>query len=94
MLLLRNFMSQVLVHNQPLLYASPSKDPRGFMGTLPSLGSSKDEKSSKHESLGCFLYSFTFQILVQLFGFSMNFVFFIGKTSRERVANSLAIQTV
>ncbi|KAL5556611.1 hypothetical protein UlMin_038847 [Ulmus minor] len=50
MLLLRNFMSQGLVHNQPLLYASPSKDPRGFMGTLPSPGSSKDEKSSKRES--------------------------------------------
>ncbi|KAH9763764.1 elongator complex protein 4 [Citrus sinensis] len=28
MLLLRNFMSQGLVHGQPLLYASPSKDPR------------------------------------------------------------------
>ncbi|KAL5561440.1 hypothetical protein UlMin_031187 [Ulmus minor] len=50
MLLLRNFMSRGLVHNQPLLYASPSKDPRGFMGTLPNLGSSKDEKSSKRES--------------------------------------------
>ncbi|KAL5583613.1 hypothetical protein UlMin_016055 [Ulmus minor] len=50
MLLLRNFMSQGLVHSQPLLYASPSKDPRGFMGTFPSLGSSKDEKSSKRES--------------------------------------------
>ncbi|CAI0443682.1 unnamed protein product [Linum tenue] len=31
MLLLRNFMSQGLVHKQPLLYASPSKDPRGFL---------------------------------------------------------------
>ncbi|KAM6563998.1 hypothetical protein CsatB_023996 [Cannabis sativa] len=50
MLLLRNFMSQGLVHNQPLLYASPSKDPRGFLGTLPSPGSSKDSKSSKRES--------------------------------------------
>ncbi|KAB1211057.1 Elongator complex protein 4 [Morella rubra] len=36
MLLLRNFMSQGLVHKQPLLYASPSKDPKGFLGTLPS----------------------------------------------------------
>ena len=50
MLLLRNFMSQGLVHNQPLLYASPSKDPRGFLGTLPSPGSAKDDKSSKHET--------------------------------------------
>lgn len=50
LLLLRNFMSQGLVHNQPLLYASPSKDPRGFLGTLPSAGSSKDEKSSKRDS--------------------------------------------
>ena len=45
MLLLRNFMSQGLVHRQPLLYASPSRDPRGFLGTLPSPGSSKDDKS-------------------------------------------------
>ena len=49
MLLLRNFMSQGLVHNQPLLYASPSKDPRGFLGTLPSPGSAKDDKSSNRE---------------------------------------------
>ncbi|KAF3439175.1 hypothetical protein FNV43_RR17450 [Rhamnella rubrinervis] len=46
MLLLRNFMSQGLVHSQSLLYASPSKDPRGFLGTLPSpASSSKDDKS-------------------------------------------------
>ncbi|KGN48686.1 elongator complex protein 4 [Cucumis sativus] len=45
MLLLRNFMSQGLVHDQPLLYASPSRDPRGFLGTLPSPGASKDDKS-------------------------------------------------
>ncbi|GKV28298.1 hypothetical protein SLEP1_g37372 [Rubroshorea leprosula] len=44
MLLLRNFMSQGLIHNQPLLYASPSKDPKGFLGTLPSPASSKDDK--------------------------------------------------
>ncbi|KAI3992968.1 hypothetical protein MKX01_009711 [Papaver californicum] len=44
LLLLRNFMSQGLVHNQPLLYASPSKDPRVFLGTLPGLVLSKDEK--------------------------------------------------
>ncbi|GAV85602.1 PAXNEB domain-containing protein [Cephalotus follicularis] len=49
MLLLRNFMSQGLVHNQPLLYASPSKDPRGFLGTLPSPASSKDDKSRDRE---------------------------------------------
>lgn len=35
-LLLRNFMSQGLVHHQPLFFASPSKDPRMFLGTLPA----------------------------------------------------------
>eukprot|EP00268_Persea_americana_P030596 TRINITY_DN29625_c0_g1_i3.p1 TRINITY_DN29625_c0_g1~~TRINITY_DN29625_c0_g1_i3.p1 ORF type:complete len:363 (+),score=67.43 TRINITY_DN29625_c0_g1_i3:325-1413(+) len=44
LLLLRNFMSQGIVHNQPILYASPSKDPRAFLGTLPSPVSLKDEK--------------------------------------------------
>ncbi|CAH2068902.1 unnamed protein product [Thlaspi arvense] len=44
MLLLRNFMSQGLVHNQPLLYASPSKEPRAFLGTLPSPILSKEDK--------------------------------------------------
>lgn len=42
--LLRTFMSQGLVNNQPLLYASPSKDPRGFLGTLPHSASSKEDK--------------------------------------------------
>ncbi|CAN0841236.1 Elongator complex protein 4 [Linum grandiflorum] len=51
MLLLRNFMSQGLVHKQPLLYASPSKDPRGFLGTLPTPSSSaKDDKSRSHDT--------------------------------------------
>ncbi|XP_028794159.1 elongator complex protein 4 [Neltuma alba] len=45
MLVLRNFMSQGLVHKQPLLYASPSRDPRGFLGTLPNPRSFEDEKS-------------------------------------------------
>lgn len=35
-LLLRNFMSQGLVHHQPLFFASPSKDPKSFLGTLPA----------------------------------------------------------
>ncbi|XP_077252393.1 paxneb protein-like protein [Tasmannia lanceolata] len=43
LLLLRNFMSQGIVHDHPLLYASPSKDPRAFLGTLPCPVSSKDE---------------------------------------------------
>lgn len=51
MLLLRNFMSQGLVHNQALLYASPAKDPKGFLGTLPSPVSSRTEKSPNHESV-------------------------------------------
>lgn len=50
MLLLRNFMSQGLVHNQPLLYASPSRDPRTFLGTLPNPASSKDDKSHNHDT--------------------------------------------
>lgn len=50
MLLLRNFMSQGLVHNQPLLYASPSRDSRAFLGTLPSPVLSKDDKSHKRDS--------------------------------------------
>lgn len=49
MLLLRNFMSQGLVHNQPLLYASPSREPRAFLGTLPSPVLSKDDKSRDHD---------------------------------------------
>lgn len=45
MLLLRNFMSQGLVHNQPVLYASPSTNPRAFLGTLPTTLVSKDDRS-------------------------------------------------
>ncbi|KAL2905880.1 Elongator complex protein 4 [Bienertia sinuspersici] len=44
MLLLRNFMAQGLLHNQPLLYGSSSKDPKGFLGTLPNPMSPKDDK--------------------------------------------------
>ncbi|XP_010926460.1 elongator complex protein 4 [Elaeis guineensis] len=45
LLLLRNFMSQGIVHRQPLLFASPAKDPRAFLGTLPSpVSSSKEER--------------------------------------------------
>ncbi|XP_043712971.1 elongator complex protein 4 [Telopea speciosissima] len=44
LLLLRNFMSQGLVHEQPLLYASPATDPRVFLGTLPSPILTKDDK--------------------------------------------------
>ncbi|KAK6154146.1 hypothetical protein DH2020_013785 [Rehmannia glutinosa] len=50
MLLLRNFMSQGLVHHQPLIYASPAKDPKGFLGTLPNPMASKDDKSRVHET--------------------------------------------
>ncbi|KAK9110964.1 hypothetical protein Scep_018483 [Stephania cephalantha] len=49
LLLLRTFMSQGLVHEQPLLYASPSRDPRAFLGTLPSPLLSKEEKTLKNE---------------------------------------------
>ncbi|KAL0423175.1 UNVERIFIED_CONTAM: Elongator complex protein 4 [Sesamum radiatum] len=50
MLLLRNFMSQGLVHHQPLIYASSAKDPSGFLGTLPNPMVSKDDKSRVHET--------------------------------------------
>ncbi|KAL7135470.1 hypothetical protein ABFS83_11G098900 [Erythranthe nasuta] len=50
MLLLRNFMSQGLVHHQPLIYASPAKDPRGFLGTLPNPVGPKEDKSRVHET--------------------------------------------
>lgn len=49
MLLLRNFMSQGLVHRQPLIYASPAKDPRGFLGTLPSPIASKEDRPRVHD---------------------------------------------
>lgn len=46
MLLLRNFMSQGLLHKQPLLYASSaSRDPKGFLGTLPAPASAKEDKT-------------------------------------------------
>lgn len=50
MLLLRTFMSQGLIHNQPVLYASPSKSPRAFLGTLPTTLVSKDDKSHKSDA--------------------------------------------
>ncbi|KAI8026323.1 Kinesin-like protein KIN-14R [Camellia lanceoleosa] len=57
MLLLRNFMSQGLVHNQPLLYASPSREPRAFLGTLPNPILSKDDKSREHDiEQNCYFY--------------------------------------
>ncbi|KAK5775567.1 Elongator complex 4 [Gossypium arboreum] len=49
MLLLRNFMAQGLVLGQPLLYSSPARDPRGFLGTLPSPAASKDDKSQERD---------------------------------------------
>lgn len=51
MLLLRNFMSQGLVHNQSLVYASSAKDPKGFLGTLPSPVLSRTDKSPDHGSV-------------------------------------------
>lgn len=68
MLLLRNFMSQGLVHGQPLLYASPSKDPRGFLGTLPSPASLKHDKSHDRESEQVtFFFKFFLLLLVLSF---------------------------
>ncbi|KAM0945942.1 putative elongator complex protein [Dioscorea sansibarensis] len=45
LLLLRNFMAQGLVHRHSLLFASPLKEPRAFLGTLPApVTGSKDER--------------------------------------------------
>ncbi|KAK8949269.1 Elongator complex protein 4 [Platanthera zijinensis] len=45
LLLLRNFMAQGVVHRQPLLFASPSEEPRAFLGTLPTpIAASKEER--------------------------------------------------
>ncbi|WRX11804.1 Elongator complex protein 4 - like 1 [Theobroma cacao] len=49
MILLSNFMAEGPFHNQPLLYARPARDRRGFSGTLPGPVASKDEKSHKHD---------------------------------------------
>ncbi|XP_076881495.1 elongator complex protein 4-like [Bidens hawaiensis] len=43
-------MPQGLIHNQPVLYASPSKSPRAFLGTLPATLVSKDDKSHKSDA--------------------------------------------
>lgn len=45
LLLLRYFMAQGLVHDQPLLYASPLTSPQAFLGTLPGVVQAKDDKS-------------------------------------------------
>nr|CAD1831802.1 unnamed protein product [Ananas comosus var. bracteatus] len=51
LLLLRSFMSQGIMHRQPLLFAGTSKEPRAFLGTLPSLvsslASSKEERQRR-----------------------------------------------
>ncbi|VAI81181.1 unnamed protein product [Triticum turgidum subsp. durum] len=44
LLLLRAFMSQGVVHKQPLLFAAPMKEPRSFLGALPApVASSKED---------------------------------------------------
>lgn len=62
MLLLRNFMSQGLIHHQPLIYASPAKDPRGFLGTLPNPMAPKDDKSRVHETEQVPVYSIFYSL--------------------------------
>ncbi|WOL14499.1 elongator complex protein 4 [Canna indica] len=47
LLLLRNFMSQGIVHRQPILFASPLREPRAFLGTLPSPVSSSKAHSKR-----------------------------------------------
>ncbi|KAK1273751.1 Elongator complex protein 4 [Acorus gramineus] len=50
LLLLRNFMSQGLLHRHHLLFAGPTRDPRSFLGTLP--GPSSSSSSSSVEDAG------------------------------------------
>lgn len=49
LLLLRNFMSQGIVHGQSLLFAGPTTDPRSFLGTLPSPVVQKEGVKIKHD---------------------------------------------
>ncbi|CAL5053939.1 unnamed protein product [Urochloa decumbens] len=51
LLLLRCFMSQGVVHKQPLLFAGPMKEPRLFLGTLPAPVSSSKE-DGRHRTMG------------------------------------------
>lgn len=50
LLLLRNFMSQGIVHGQPVLFAGPTKEPRSFLGTLPSPVVQKEGVRIKHDT--------------------------------------------
>jgi hypothetical protein len=45
LLLLQAFISQGVVHKQPLLFARPMKEPRSFLGALPAPLSSLKEES-------------------------------------------------
>lgn len=83
MLMLRNFMSQGLVHNQPLLYASPAKEPRSFLGTLPAPVSSKDDKSRRHDTEQVFL-SFEMYTTKQIICEFLDFECEIFNTFRKR----------
>nr|XP_051184359.1 elongator complex protein 4-like [Lolium perenne] len=48
LLLLRAFISQGVVHKQPLLFAKPMKEPRSFLSALPApLMSSKEESCQR-----------------------------------------------
>ncbi|KAJ4798941.1 Elongator complex protein 4 [Rhynchospora pubera] len=49
LLLLRNFMSQGIVHGQSVLFAGPTKEPRSFLGTLPSPVVQKEGLKIKHD---------------------------------------------
>ena len=44
LLLLRNFMAQGLIHNQPLLFVSAASDPGPFLSTLPGPISSSSKR--------------------------------------------------
>jgi elongator complex protein 4 len=51
LLLLRCFMSQGVVHKQPLLFSGAMKEPRLFLGTLPAPVSSSKE-DGRHRAMG------------------------------------------
>ena len=51
LLLLRCFMSQGVVHKQPLLFSGAMKEPRLFLGTLPAPVSSSKE-DGRYRAMG------------------------------------------
>lgn len=86
-------MSQGLVHNQPLLYASPSKDPRAFLGTLPGPSTIKDDKPrvSDPEQVSLFFNSLVVVIFSICGGELEQFECCFQQTVGEGIEDCLAV---